>query len=117
MRMRNANVLQAAATFDVIDGRSVKHAEAIPKNIPFGGLQKEGTLANAEVGLNVERCQQALLQNDVYAVGAAQIFERGPLLTIETNELAVVAADGTTIRGKGRFVKLDATGGADRFHL
>jgi hypothetical protein len=100
----------------VIDGRSVKHAQAIPKNVTFGRLQKEGTLADAEVGLNIERCQKALLQNDVDAVAAAQIFERGPFLTVETDELAVVAANGTTIGRNGRFLKLGAAGGADRSH-
>ena len=38
MRMRNADVLHATATADVIGGGGIEHAEAIPKDVAFGGL-------------------------------------------------------------------------------
>ena len=114
--MRNANVLQAAAPLDVIDGGRIERAQAVPKNISFGRLQQESTLADAETGLQVECGERTLLQNDAHLVVITNVFKRRPLLAIQANELSLVFANRTARRRYSRLFKLCPAGDANRFH-
>jgi len=117
MRMGNADVLQAAAALDVVDGGRIERAEAIPEDVAFWRLQQKGALAYAELGIDAERRERALLQNDIDAVGGAEIFKGGPLLTVEADELALIFANGAALGRRGRLLKLCAASDANRFHL
>lgn len=50
MGMRNSNSLEAATLLDEVNGRLVEQADTVPKYVSVFGLNKDGALANGELG-------------------------------------------------------------------
>src|SRR5690242_14112092 len=88
---------------DACDGCVVNQRNAIPQQIARGRFNQQRALADGESRRGSKASQSRLFGLTGVGVRFAQVFQRGPRLSIESHVLPFIAANGA---GGRRFVTL-----------
>src|SRR5579864_6618993 len=102
VRMGNGDGSNASKLAEGGDGGLIEQRQTIPQHISLRRLEQESALADREMRLGVYGIETRFLELDNIAMLPRQLFERRPLLAVQTYELAGILADETRRR---RFVR------------
>ena len=97
VRVRDRDRLNAAQTIEQIDGGVVDQRDALPQDVARRRACQDCPLPDTEGRRGLDRHKSRCETAEFVAVGAAQLFQRGPGLARCGNELSLVGASRARI--------------------
>src|SRR5665213_1144843 len=98
MRMGDRDRGNAAQSLYLGDGIAIDEADAVPQNVTGAILDQESTLADSELGLAPNAPNRWPLRIERVAMAGSQFVQSHPLLSLQTDKLALIFADRAAFR-------------------
>src|ERR1051326_5834478 len=98
MRVRDSDGFEAAQAFHQRNRGVIQMDQAIPQHIALLGLKKKGAVLYRKGWRGLDGCQRRGQRHEAVGVFTLHLCQRGPLLPLWANILAIVLADGAASR-------------------